>query len=113
MFEQLGYTGVRIQVNVTGLAPNSKHGFHLMQFGDMLANGCYSQGSEFNPFNMTHGGPFSCDRMLGDSGNILADANGNAVADLDRPGVSLIGPFSFLGRGCVIREMADDFGLGG
>ncbi len=96
---------------MTGLIPNSRHGFHLTQFGDMLGTGCYALAQGYNPLNMTHGGPFSCERRLADTGNILADQNGTAYAILERPDVSLIGPFSFLGKGCVVHELPDDYGL--
>lgn len=110
-FTQLSFVGVKIELNVTGLPPNSRHGFHLSQFGDMLGGGCYAQALHYNPLNMSHGGPFACERNLGDAGNIQSDANGTAYAILIRPEVSLIGPYSFLGKGCVIHTMADDYGL--
>ena len=96
---------------MTDLAPNSRHGFHLMQFGDMRGTHCLELGTHYNPLNNTHGGPFACNRHLGDSGNIMSDAKGNVIASLYRNEISLIGPFSLYGRGCLVYSMGDDYGL--
>ncbi len=43
-------------INVTGLNPNSNHGFHVHTYGDLSGN-CDSSSSHYNPFNVQHGAP--------------------------------------------------------
>ena len=62
---------------IEGLAPNSLHGFHVHELGD-LTQGCVSLGDHYNPFNKTHGSLTSTVRHAGDLGNIQADQNGVA-----------------------------------
>lgn len=44
-----------IVANIRNLNPNSLHGFHVHEYGD-LSEGCKSAGSHFNPNNNSHGG---------------------------------------------------------
>lgn len=50
-------TPVKIACSVKGLNPNSKHGIHIHEFGD-LTDGCTTAGPHYNPLGKTHGGPF-------------------------------------------------------
>jgi hypothetical protein len=45
---------VTVRASVTGLKPNSKHGFHIHTLGD-LTKGCMSAGGHWNPFDAPHG----------------------------------------------------------
>jgi hypothetical protein len=45
---------VRVRASITGLKPNSKHGFHIHTLGD-LTKGCMSAGGHWNPFEAAHG----------------------------------------------------------
>ena len=67
----------KIVANLTGLKPNSLHGFHVHEFGD-LSEGCTTAGPHFNPFNKRHGDRMSEDRHVGDLGNVKTDENGKA-----------------------------------
>jgi len=60
---------VRIDLNISGLVPNSKHGFHIHEAGD-LTDKCTSMCAHFNPYNKTHGCPGMKNRHVGDLGNI-------------------------------------------
>ena len=51
-----------------GLNPNSLHGFHIHEFGD-LSEGCKTAGPHYNPFRKDHGG-FDQNRHVGDLGNL-------------------------------------------
>lgn len=47
---------VIISVSIKGLNPNSKHGFHVHEFGD-LTDGCAATAGHYNPDNNKHQGP--------------------------------------------------------
>ncbi|KAK6732803.1 hypothetical protein RB195_016901 [Necator americanus] len=102
---------VTIEGMITGLKPNSKHGFHIHEFGD-LTNGCASAGSHYNPFGKNHGGPKDSDRHIGDLGSITADANGVANFLTYDNKVTLHGKHSVVGRAFVVHELDDDLGRG-
>lgn len=105
---------VRITGRVTGLTPG-KHGFHVHEFGNVFTNGCYSTGGHFNPLNVTHGGKEDpiLERHLGDLGNIVANEEGVAYINMTDRIISLIGPFSIVGRAFVVHSGEDDLGRGG
>ena len=75
--------------------------------------GCKTAGPHYNPFNKTHGGPESEVRHVGDLGNVVANAEGNATYSWDDHQVTLFGAYSVLGRSCVLHADEDDLGLGG
>jgi Cu-Zn family superoxide dismutase len=108
--EQAGH--VVIRVKVSGLAPNSVHGFHVHERGD-LTQGCVSAGGHFNPFGKQHGGPQDEERHAGDLGNVIADASGSVDATLVDTVLALSGQGSVLGRSVVLHADADDLGAGG
>ena len=60
---------VRIDLSITGLKPNSLHGFHVHEAGD-LSDKCTSMCAHFNPYKMTHGCPGLKNRHVGDLGNL-------------------------------------------
>ena len=76
-FTQNRYQIVEIEGEISGLTPNSLHGFHIHQKGD-ITGGCGSTGGHFNPYEETHGSTDSHHRHVGDLGNIEADENGVA-----------------------------------
>ncbi len=101
-----------IRVKVSGLPPNSVHGFHVHERGD-LTQGCTSAGGHFNPFGKQHGGPKDEERHAGDLGNVTADASGSVDATLVDTVLALSGQCSVLGRSVVLHADADDLGTGG
>ena len=104
--------GVEIEINLTGLKKNHKHGFHVHQYGDM-SDKCESMCSHFNPFQKTHGGPNSKERHVGDLGNIQTDGNGNVHVVFMDSMIKLRGTKSnIIGRGLIIHADEDDLGLG-
>lgn len=99
-----------VEAKFTGLKQNSRHGFHIHEFGD-LSQGCTTAGPHFNPFGKTHGDWEGEERHVGDLGNLESDENGNANYKRDVE-VSLMGNYSVIGRSCVVHENQDDLGKG-
>jgi Cu-Zn family superoxide dismutase len=102
---------VHIKAVFTGLAVNSKHGFHIHQWGN-LTKGCSTAGPHFNPENKSHGGPDSEERHVGDLGNVVSDSQGNGKYELVDSKITLFGVNSVVGRSCVLHKDEDDLGLG-
>ncbi|OQV24306.1 putative Superoxide dismutase (Cu-Zn) [Hypsibius exemplaris] len=112
--EGQGPPSVRVTGNITGLAPNSAHGFHIHQFGD-VGNGCAAAGPHFNPRGVSHGAPTDDEsaRHDGDLGNVFANQNGVVNLDATYDFLHLGGPGSVIGRSVVVHEKVDDLGQGG
>ena len=103
---------VRIDVNLTGLRPNSLHGFHVHEAGD-LTDKCMSMCSHFNPFNQTHGGTDSKHRHVGDLGNLQTNNKGESKYYYYDDVIKLHGSKrNIIGRGLIIHENEDDCGKG-
>jgi superoxide dismutase, Cu-Zn family len=99
----------QIQGEISGLTPNSLHGFHIHEFGD-LSDGCKSAGAHYNPKGMTHGGLHDKVRHVGDLGNVKANEKGVGKFLLWDKMVKLTGKNSIIGRSLVIHEKEDDLG---
>lgn len=102
---------VEVTGRVTGLKPDSKHGIHIHQYGDLSAADGTSLGDHYNPLDHKHGLPSQTTRHPGDFGNLEADGNGVAVLKLVVDNVTLAGQKNpVIGRGVVVHEKADDGG---
>lgn len=101
-----------IKVIMSGFKPNTLHGFHIHESGDM-SNGCKSMGPHYNPKNKHHGGLTGSDRHIGDLGNLIADSKGNVNMIISSKTIKLKGKYSVIGRGLVVHENKDDLGKGG
>lgn len=75
--EDLTNNRIKIDVNIIGLMPNSLHGFHVHEAGD-LTDKCTSMCSHFNPYGNTHGCPGMSKRHVGDLGNVKTNNKGDA-----------------------------------
>jgi Cu-Zn family superoxide dismutase len=108
---------VKITINLTGFEPNTSHGFHVHEYGD-LSSGCDSACAHFNPFNKPHGGrdgdgTNKDERHVGDLGNIIADSSGNVLMEFTDHLIKLRGDkANIIGRGLVIHADPDDCGKG-
>ena len=112
-FHQENYSAeTKIVANVRGLNPNSLHGIHVHEFGD-LTQGCTSAGAHFNPANLTHGGPRDEIRHYGDLGNVKTDEKGNGYLAMTDKLITLFGDNSVVGRSVVVHAREDDLGRGG
>lgn len=104
-------SSTQIVVSCSGLRPNSLHGFHIHEFGD-LTEGCTSAGGHFNPRGKSHGGPLDEERHVGDLGNLKTDERGSTYLAMTDKLIRLFGDDSVLGRSCVVHEGKDDLGRG-
>lgn len=113
--------GLRVQADVSGLKPNSKHGFHVHQYGDISAEDGTATGGHFDPAGVEHGLPtteahgdhdhHAPGGHVGDLGNLEADAEGNATYDKVYNGISLVKPGNaILGRAIIVHLDEDDGG---
>lgn len=104
---------VRIDVSIKGLSPNSLHGFHVHEAGD-LTDKCTSMCAHFNPYGKTHGCLGMKERHVGDLGNLSTNSKGEAVYSFYDNAIKLRGTRSnILGRGLIIHADKDDCGHGG
>ena len=110
-FTELG-TKIKIDLLITGLKPNSLHGFHVHEAGD-LTDKCTSMCAHFNPYNKNHGCPGVKERHVGDLGNIRTNNKGEAKYSFYDDVIKLRGSkANIIGRGLVIHEDPDDCGKG-
>jgi Cu-Zn family superoxide dismutase len=101
--------GVQVQARITGLKPNSEHGFHIHEKGDCSAPDGTSTGGHFNPHGAPHG-PQDAAHHAGDMPALKADANGVAEARFVLKGVSVgSGAADIVGRGVIVHAKPDDY----
>jgi Cu-Zn family superoxide dismutase len=105
-FEQTA-NGVKVTVEVTGLAPNTSHGFHIHEKGDCSAPDASSAGGHYAPNGNPHGLPPDPKRHAGDMGNITSDANGKATMEATFDNFSLSGDSPVLGRAVIVHQNKD------
>lgn len=109
-FKQISSTEVSITGKVSGLKPNSKHGFHVHEKGDCSATDGSSAGGHFNPMQKTHGAIDAKESHVGDLGNITTDDNGTAEFTIKKKGASLTDPIiGYIGHAVILHDKEDDF----
>jgi Cu-Zn family superoxide dismutase len=102
---------VKLTAELEGLAPGSKHAFHVHEFGDCSAPDASSAGTHYDPAQTKHHG-MPNDKMshAGDMGNVEADAHGKIHFEIVLEGVSINGAQApLLGRGVIVHANPDDF----
>jgi len=105
-------TGEKVQVvaEVRGLLPNSQHGFHIHEKGDLSSADLLSTGGHFNPGGHAHGGPTTSPVHAGDFGNLQTDAQGVARLTITLTDLS-IGtgqPNDIVGKAIIVHGRKDD-----
>ena len=111
--EDLETDQVRLDIGIKGLKPNSLHGFHVHEAGD-LTDKCSSMCSHFNPYGKTHGCPGMKERHVGDLGNLKTNSKGEAIYTFYDDVIKLRGTkCNIIGRGLIIHADPDDCGQGG
>jgi Cu-Zn family superoxide dismutase len=111
--EDLKEKNTIIKVKISGLKPNSLHGFHVHVAGD-LREGCKSLCDHWNPYGGTHGGLTDSkkDRHAGDLGNLKANSKGVVNTTITDNLIKLRGKYSVMGRSIVLHDLEDDLGRG-
>ena len=110
-----------VEANVSGLNPDSKHGFHVHQWGDISANDGTATGGHYDPQQVgVHGLPQAhahgdethhmTGGHAGDFGNLETDAEGNATYSKTFENLSLTGHNAVLGRAVIVHIKEDDGG---
>lgn len=103
---------IKIDLNIKGLNPNSLHGFHVHEAGD-LTDKCNTMCAHFNPYGTTHGSPQMSKRHVGDLGNIKTNYKGEAKYTFYDDVIKLRGTkCNIIGRGLIIHADEDDCGKG-
>eukprot|EP01017_Pseudomicrothorax_dubius_P000925 TRINITY_DN0_c300_g1_i8.p1 TRINITY_DN0_c300_g1~~TRINITY_DN0_c300_g1_i8.p1 ORF type:complete len:115 (-),score=27.60 TRINITY_DN0_c300_g1_i8:75-419(-) len=67
----------------------------------------------YNPFNQPHGGPLDEKRHVGDLGNVESHGEVESHYYLEDHLIKIVGPYSVVGRSCVVHADEDDLGRGG
>lgn len=97
---------------ISGLKPNSEHGFHIHEFGDCSAPDGSSAGGHFNPAKTEHGQVGSDPHHGGDMPNLKADADGKATIDAAVSNNVNIGKgdgFDILNHAVIVHADPDDY----
>ncbi|MGB0766318.1 MAG: superoxide dismutase family protein [Phycisphaeraceae bacterium] len=113
--------GVLVEANVTGLKPNSKHGFHVHQWGDIGKPDGTATGGHYDPTGSAeHGLPdvhehdghthATTGGHAGDFGNLETDADGVASYTQTFEDITLTGHNAILGRAIIVHIKEDDGG---
>ena len=102
---------VDIVLRLEGLEPNTVHGWHIHEFGDISDPNGKATGGHYNPEKYDHALPNKTQRHSGDLGNLTADAQGRATTELSVKNISINGADKpVLGRGVIIHAEEDDGG---
>lgn len=102
--------GVLMTAAITGLPPNTVHGFHVHEKGDCSAPDAMSAGGHFNPTGKQHGQMTMPDHHAGDMNNVTADASGNVRVSMLLPSLTVgTGANSVIGRAVVVHKDPDDY----
>lgn len=99
-----------ITADITGLRPNTEHGFHVHEKGDCSAPDAMSAGGHFNPAAKMHAHYGTSEHHAGDMPNLKADANGRASYRWESDTLSVNGAANgVIGRAVVVHRDPDDY----
>src|SRR5690554_3019364 len=102
---------IHVTGQVTGLQPDSEHGFHVHEFGDCSAPDATSAGGHFNPDTSDHGRAGQGEHHVGDSDNLMANREGVAEVDRQLHGATIGdgAATDIVGKGVIVHADADDY----
>jgi len=101
---------VRVAGQISGLAPNTEHGFHIHEKGDCSSGDGMSAGGHFNPSGQQHGAHDQAMHHAGDLASLKADGNGVAKFSYTSTTIRVGGGATdVIGHGLIVHRDADDF----
>ena len=108
-FVQTGDNTVRVSGEISGLKPNTEHGFHIHDKGDCGDNGNAAAG-HFNPMGNPHGKYDTTQHHMGDLPSLKADSNGVASVNVQSRDITLLaGPGNVIDRAVIVHAQPDDY----
>jgi Cu-Zn family superoxide dismutase len=109
-FTQTGSDQMKVMVVLSGLRPNTTHGFHIHEKGDLSDAELMSAGAHFNPAGHKHGGPESAMAHAGDLGNVTADHTGAVRTEMNVKNINLDegSPNNVVGKSVLVHAKEDD-----
>lgn len=108
-FTQLASGKVLVEARLTGLKPNSEHGFHVHAISDCSGDGTKT-GAHFNPDNHAHNHPAEMNRHAGALFNLKTDAQGVGVLKQEADTITLTdGKYSIIGKPLITHRDPDDY----
>lgn len=100
---------VMVVALIEGLTPNTRHGFHIHEKGDMSSPDLMSTGGHYNPDKHSHGGPSTSPVHAGDFGNLTSDAQGRAKLEITVDNISIRGAKNdVVGKPVIVHAKEDD-----
>lgn len=110
-FLQHMHGAVKVSGQVSGLTPNSEHGFHIHEKGDCSSPDATSAGGHFNPSNAPHGKHGHATQHAGDLPSLRSNANGMAIIQYETSQISLggSGGNNIAGLALVVHANPDDY----
>lgn len=100
--------GIKVTANVTGLKPNSVHGFHIHETGKCEGPDFKSAGGHYNPHEKNHAGPAASEKHFGDLGNLVANAQGEARTEVVIKTKNQEAMKKVIGKAVIVHAKADD-----
>jgi Cu-Zn family superoxide dismutase len=96
---------------ISGLQPNTEHGFHIHEKGDCSSGDGMSTGGHFNPDGKFHGAHGQGEHHAGDIPSLKSDVDGIAKVNFESNTISLRDgkPNNIIGRGLIVHKDSDDF----
>jgi superoxide dismutase, Cu-Zn family len=108
-FSQMPGGKVLVEANISGLKPNSEHGFHVHEVADCSGDGTKT-GAHFNPDGHPHNHPKEMARHAGAMFNLKTDANGVGVLKQEVDTITLAdGKYSIIGKPLIVHRDPDDY----
>jgi Cu-Zn family superoxide dismutase len=100
----------RVSVKVSGLKPNSQHGFHVHEKGDCSSADALTAGGHFNPDGNPHAHAGTPKRHAGDLVNLVADSKGESTASFEVDTIRVDdGKYGILNRAVIVHANPDDY----
>jgi Cu-Zn family superoxide dismutase len=106
-FQQQSDGNVQVTADLTGLPPNSTHGFHVHDKGACTNYG-NDAGPHYNPTNAPHASPDAASHHAGDFGNVTADDKGEVHTTFTTRSISVGGTNDVVGHAVILHANPDD-----